>query len=90
MSVSDLKQQEIDANYERFKAMLPDIIQLHRGKYAVMRHAKIVEYFDSARDALVFASHQYPDGLFSIQEVTDKVVDLGWFSYAPAYHEVRA
>lgn len=87
--MSNAKQQEIDANYERFKIVLPDILPQYRGKHVLLRRTEIIEYFDSARDALLFASHQYPDGLFSIQEVTDKVIDLGWFSYAPAYHEVR-
>ena len=47
-----------------------------------MRDAKIVDFFDTSRDAFVAGSNMYADGRFSIQEVTDQAVDLGYLSHA--------
>lgn len=85
MAISAEKQREIDANYQAFRDILPELMKTHGGKFVVMRHQKPIEFFDTARDSLVFATRGYDDGLFSIQEVTDKIVDLGWFSYAASY-----
>jgi hypothetical protein len=82
------KQHEIDENYEVFSRLLPDLMKNHAGKFVVMRHQKPVEFFDTARDAMVYASKTYSDGLFSVQEVTQKAVDLGWFSHAPLHDSV--
>ncbi len=39
------------------------------------------DFFESAGEAMVAGDQKYPDQLFSIQLVTDKVVDLGYFSH---------
>lgn len=82
------KDQEIRSNFKAFEKKLPDIIEAHRGKFALMRHGEIVEYFDTARDAYLFGRKQYEDGLFSIQEVIQAPIDLGWFSRAPSHADV--
>ena len=82
MSDSIEKQQEIDQNYEAFLKMLPSIMLKNSGKYVVMKDQKPIEFFDTARDALIYANNKYSDGLFSIQEVTNKIIDLGWISHA--------
>ena len=79
-------QAEVDKNYKAFQRLLPTILQMHQGKYALMRQKKPVEYFDSARDAMIYGQKQFSDGLFSIQHVTAHVVDLGFFSHA-VHHE---
>lgn len=68
---------EVDQNFRVFQAHLPQLLATHRGKFALLRQQKIVEFFDTARDAyvtgrLLFAT----DALFSIQEVTDEVVHI--------------
>lgn len=75
-------QEEVDQNYEAFKKILPELAKAHMGKYALMRRKEFVQVFDSPRDAIVFAEAQYPDGLFSVQQVTSQVADLGYFSHA--------
>ena len=83
MSGQDARQQEIDQNFKAFRERLPEILAEHGGKFALMRHAEIVEYFDTARDAMVYGQKEFvEDGLFSVQEVTERVVDLGFFSHA--------
>ncbi len=76
------KQAEVDRNYEAFRKILPNLMKTHVGRFAVMRHEEPVAFFDTIRDAMVYAVNTYEDGLFSVQEVTQKPVDLGWFSHA--------
>jgi hypothetical protein len=73
---------EVRRNYEAFVQKLPEILSLHRGKFALMHDADVVEFFDTAADAFRAGRKLYTEGRFSIQEVTDAVADLGFFSHA--------
>ena len=75
-------QAEVDNNYVAFKKLLPDLIGAHARKFALMRHGELVNVFDSANDAVVFAVEKYDDDLFSVQEITTKKEDMGYFSHA--------
>jgi len=80
-------QQEVDRNYEAFQKLIPAIIRDHRGQYALMKGGKIINYFTTPTDARTAGELLYKDGLFSIQQVTDTPLDLGYFSYAvPVVH----
>lgn len=80
--------QEIDANYETFEEILPDLLEQHRGRYCLLRDRKIVEIFDTARDAYICGTKMFADERFSIQEVTDVPVDLGIFSHAVPFSDL--
>ena len=75
-------QATIDKNYAAFEKALPEIIQQNPGRFALMRNAEIIAFYDTARDAITAGQHLYEDGEFSIQEVTMTPVNLGYFSYA--------
>ena len=75
-------QREIDQNYIAFQRMLPSILSRRGGQFALMRGGECVAFFDTARDAQIAGQKLYGEGKFSIQEVTQKVVDLGWHSRA--------
>ena len=75
-------QETIDKNYAAFERALPEIMQQHAGRFALMRNAEIIAFYDTARDAITAGEHLYEDGEFSIQEVTMTPVNLGYFSYA--------
>lgn len=75
-------QAAVDENFEAFLKFLPELKQKHPGKFALMRECKIVEIFDTAADAMKYAEVQYEDGLYSIQQITDQTIDLGYFSHA--------
>ena len=47
-----------------------------------MHDGEIVEMFDTARDAYVSGNKLYPDQEFSIQEVANAPVNLGFLSHA--------
>lgn len=74
------RDAEIQGNYEAFKTMLPDLLKEHRGRYAVLHHRELVEVMDTVGDAVRLAVRLYPDGEFSVQKVTDRAINLGWFS----------
>lgn len=80
--MSERQDQHIRQNYDAFLAQLPQLVVTHRGKFALMHDGTIREFFDTARDAYAAGQQLFPDGLFSIQEVTETPVDLGFFSHA--------
>ncbi len=75
------QQQEVDRNYDAFMRMLGAILPEHRDQLALMRDGRIVGYYDTPRQALSAASELFPDEIFSIQEVTDEPIDLGFWSH---------
>lgn len=81
---SDAQRTQIDDNYDAFQRRLGSILQAHRDEYALMRDREIVGYYTSAGDAYRAGLARYADRLFSIQEVTDEPIDLGFFSHVRA------
>lgn len=82
MATRDDIQREVDANYLAFEKILPELLRGHQGQFALIKGGKVVEYFDTMRDATTFGRAKFEDGLFSVQEVVASRVDLGWFSHA--------
>ena len=76
------RQEIVDRNFESFQKELPELLKTHRGKYALIRDEKVVEFFDSVRDALIYGRDNFSDEAYSVQKVTDTPEDLGYFSYA--------
>ena len=75
--------EQIARNYHVFTQALPTLLSSHQGKFALMRDGEIVEFFDTARDAYVAGQRLFKDdGIFSVQEVVEAPVDLGFFSHA--------
>lgn len=81
-AVLDLRSAEIDRNFDAFAAQLEELACAHGGKFAVMHDAKIVAFCDTLSDAVQLGAAQFPDGMFSVQEVTQNVANFGYFSYA--------
>ncbi|MGZ8284882.1 MAG: hypothetical protein ACXW27_16335 [Allosphingosinicella sp.] len=79
---SERQRQEIDRNYDAFTAMLVSILAEHRDQNALMKDGRIVDYFDKPGDAYRAGLERFPDGIFSIQEVTDEPIHLGYWSNA--------
>ena len=75
-------QKEVDRNYEAFLALLPGLIRTHANQWALLHDGALTAAFDTARDAHLAGVNLYPEDCYSVQEVTDRPVDLGWFSHA--------
>lgn len=82
-------QKEIDQNLEFFEKKLPDLLRDQRNRYALLRHQEIVGIYDTIRDAKTTAEKLYPDKLYSIQQVTDASLNLGFYSYADSLGQAR-
>lgn len=78
---TERQRREVDRNYDAFTRLLGAILADHRDQLALMRDGQIVGYFDSPRKALEAASEMFPDSIFSLQEVTDEPIDLGFWSH---------
>jgi hypothetical protein len=82
MQVDRIRQaRQVDENYDAFMRLIGEILPEHRGQLALMRDRQIVAYFDKPGEAYRTAVSRYPDGVFSIQEVTDEPIDLGFWSH---------
>jgi len=74
---------QVKGNYDAFMAKLPSLLKSHAGKFALMRDGEVVEFFDTARDAYFAGLRLFKEeGRFSIQEVVEAPVDLGFYSHA--------
>jgi hypothetical protein len=72
---------EVDRNYDKFMRVLASLLPEHRDQLALMRDGQIVEFFDKPSDAYRAGVSRFPDHIFSIQEVTDEPIDLGFWSH---------
>lgn len=83
----DLERQnrEVDRNYDAFMRMLSAILDDHRDEYALMRDGEIVGFYTKPGEAHRAGYELFPDQIFSIQEVTDEPLDLGFWSHAASH-----
>lgn len=72
---------EVDRNYDAFTRVLGSLLPQHRDQLALMREGEVIGFYNSPREALEAAADKFADGIFSIQEVTDEPIDLGFWSH---------
>ena len=75
------KMQELDRNYTYFESILSELQKTHDGEFALIRNQKIDAFYNSLVEAQNVAIKNFPDGLYSIQEVKNQPLDLGFLSY---------
>lgn len=75
-------EMEIETNFDFFIRNISEFVATHRGQFALLRNSSVVGFYDSVRSAEQAGAREFSDGIFSIQEVNDEPVDLGFFSYA--------
>jgi hypothetical protein len=76
---------EVDRNYDQFMRMLGSLLAEHRDELALMREGRVVGFYQTPKEALHAATEMFPDGIFSIQEVTDEPIDLGFWSHVASH-----
>lgn len=72
---------EVDRNFQAFQQIVGGLMATHAGQFAVLRQGAVDAYFKTAGEALIAAYRKFPDGLFSVQEVADRPLDLGFYSH---------
>jgi hypothetical protein len=75
-------EHEIQRNLFAFLPKLKTLLPEHEGSFAVLHNEEIVGIYEKLSEALRDAQSRFEDGLFSIQRVTDKPIELGMFSSA--------
>jgi hypothetical protein len=73
---------EVERNLFAFLPRIPALMKTHAGEYALLRKQEVVSLHARLSEALSEGEAKFADGLFSIQQVTDKPVELGFYSYA--------
>ena len=81
----DRQKLEVDRNDDAFMRVLGELLPDHRDQLALMRDGAVVGFYRTPREALEAANEKFPDGIFSIQEVTDEPIDLGFWSHVAAH-----
>jgi hypothetical protein len=79
------QKREVDRNYDAFTRILGTILSAHRDQLALMRDGEVVGFYETPREALKAATEKFSDGIFSIQEVTDEPIDLGFWSHVASH-----
>jgi hypothetical protein len=82
--VRDELRAEVDRNYDYFQRRLGGFLADHAGQYALLKSAKIVDFFEGPGAAYRAGLARFPDRIFSIQQVTDQPDELGAMSIAVA------
>jgi hypothetical protein len=76
---------QVDTNYDVFSRLLASFLPDHRDQLALMRDGEVIGFYDTPRAALEAAADKFPDEIFSIQEVTDEPIDLGFWSHVASH-----
>ena len=76
-------RREATRNFEVFLEKLPKLLETDRGKWTLLHQAELIAIFDTYEEAGQAAGELYPNDVYSMQEITDQIVDLGWYSRAP-------
>ena len=76
------REIEIDQNYDFFQRHLGELLEDHRGEFALLKNKRIVGLHPGPGEAYRAGLAQFPDGLFSIQEVEDRPAEMGLSSLA--------
>lgn len=77
-----IPKTESERNFAAFMSKLPDLLPDHEGQFALLHAQNIVGYFGSAADGVIEGMKRYGADSYSVQEVTDAVEDLGFYSHA--------
>jgi hypothetical protein len=72
---------EIDQNFDYFLGKLSSLLTTERGKFALIHNRSIVCCFNRLSEAVEVGNKEFPDRIYSIQEVTDTPIDLGFYSH---------
>lgn len=78
---TDAQRQEVESNYDYFMRSLSGLLPEHLGEFALIRSRHIVKFFATPAQAYADAIERYGPSGFSIQEVTEEPIDLGFFSH---------
>ena len=74
-------KNEVNNNYDFFKTQISQLKRDHLNKFALLHDKKIRDFFVSEDDAIKIGTEKYGEGNFSVQQVNDNSIELGYQSY---------
>lgn len=80
--MQESQDREIERNLFAFLPQLARLLPDHEGSFALLKDQNIASIHKKLSDALKAAESQFSDGIFSVQRITAKPVELGMFSNA--------
>jgi hypothetical protein len=81
MTMSDAdRNEEIARNYDFLQRNLARFMPDQAGRFALLSHQQVLGFFDDAFEAVQAGRRSASDGLYSVQEVTDRPVELGVYA----------
>ncbi|MBA3898018.1 MAG: hypothetical protein H0X36_12990 [Sphingomonadaceae bacterium] len=75
------EKREVDRNYGVFMPRLAEFLPDHRDQWALMRDGEVLGFYEKPGEAIDEARSRFADEIFSLQEVTDERIDLGFYSH---------
>ena len=79
--MEEVLELETDLNFDYFQTIVGGLLASNLGQYALLRDQGIVAFFQTAADAVRDGFRRFEDKRFSIQQVDDQPVDLGFYSH---------
>ena len=77
----DRATREVRANFEYFRSILPELMKNHYKEFALLHDKGVIAFFESENDAIKTGKRDYGPGGFSVQQVVDARIDLGYQSH---------
>lgn len=74
--------REIEQNYQFFQSFVASLLPEKMGHYALLHGRTLIGVYPRVSEATTAGHDQFADGMFSVQKVTDKPLDLGFLSHA--------
>ncbi len=81
VSIVEKAKKEVDMNYDFFKAQISQLKSDHLNKFVLLHDKKISNFYTSEDDAIKIGTEKYGEGNFSVQQVNDSSIELGYQSY---------
>ena len=81
VNIVEKAQKEVDKNYDFFKTQISRLKSSHLKKFVLLHNREISDFFTSEDDAIKIGKEKYGEGGFSVQQVSDRPIELGYQSY---------
>ena len=87
--MESIREAEVDKNFDFFHSIVESLMDDHEGKYVLLRDCKVISIHSTTEEAANEGCSLYPDGRFSLQQVTNAPLDLGFYSHVAGNGEGR-
>lgn len=80
-SIVEKAKKEVNENYDFFRTQISQLKDEHLNEFALLHDKEISNFFINEDDAIKIGIEKYGEGSFSVQQVNDSHIELGYQSY---------